>query len=279
MMTGGDNFCKNAATNIAAISPRFGGSWRDSAIAKRNNGLRAIPAIDILGGKCARLRRGAYESAEFFGDNPAEMARRFFALGARRLHLIDLDAAKSGGDENAAAVAAVIAAAAEFGATVQTGGGLRTMQDIRRVLDAGAAFAIVGTAAIRDATFREEAFAAFPEKIMLAADARNGHIAVAGWCEDAGMQVGELLDAIRANPPAAVIFTDIGRDGMLGGVNVDATAEVARLSPCPVIASGGARDEDDFRALAAHPNIAGAVVGRAAYNNPQMLKQILQKYG
>ncbi len=241
--------------------------------------LRAIPAIDILGGKCARLRRGVYDSAEIFGDNPAEMARQFCALGARRLHIVDLDAAKSGGEENAAAVAAAISAAAAFGAEVQTGGGLRASADIRRVLDAGAAFAIVGTAAIRDAAFREETIAAFPGKILLAADARNGRISVSGWCEEAGTDVSELLDAVRNRPPAAVIFTDIQRDGMLGGINAEATAEVARLAPCPVIASGGARGEDDLRALAAHPNIVAAIVGRAAYQDREMLKSMLQNYG
>lgn len=241
--------------------------------------LQAIPAIDILGGKCARLRRGAYDSAEIFGDDPAEMARQFCALGARRLHLIDLDAAKSGGNENAAAIAAAIAAAAEFGTEVQTGGGLRTLAAIQRVLDAGAAFAIIGTAAIRDSAFREEAIAAFPKQILLAADARDGQIAVAGWCEESGMRITELLDAIKDCPPQAVVFTDIQRDGMLGGINIEATAEVARVAPCPVIASGGARGEDDLRALAAHPNISAAIVGRAAYQNPAMLKSLLQIYG
>ena len=242
--------------------------------------MRAFPAIDILGGKCARLRRGVYDSAEIFGDNPAATAREFCALGAKRLHLVDLDAAKSGGDENAAAVASAVAAAAEFGAEVQVGGGLRALADIRRVLDSGAAFAIVGTAAVRDSEFREEAIAAFPEKILLAADARDGRVAVAGWREEAGMHISELLDALQNCPPAGVIFTDIQRDGMLGGINAAATAEVADCAPCPVVASGGARGEEDLRALAeAHPNIIGAVVGRAAYENRAMLKSLLQNYG
>ena len=244
--------------------------------------LQAIPAIDILGGKCARLRRGAYDSAEIFGDNPPAIAREFCELGARRLHIVDLDAAKSGGDENAAVVAEIVAAAAEFGEEiqVQVGGGLRTISDIRRVLDAGAAFAIVGTAAIRDSKFREEAFATFPEKILLAADARDGQIAVAGWREEAGMHITELLNSVRDCPPAGLIFTDIQRDGMLSGINAEATAEVAKFAPCPVLASGGARGEDDLRALAkAHSNIIGAIVGRAAYQNREMLTAILKHYG
>lgn len=241
--------------------------------------MQAIPAIDILGGKCVRLRRGAYDSADCFGDDPAEMARRFCKLGARRLHIIDLDAAKSGGDENAATIAAALAAAAEFGAKVQVGGGLRKMEDIQRVLNAGASFAILGTAAIRDAAFREEAFACFPGQTILAADARDGQIAVAGWREEAQMRTDELMRAIQNRPPAAVIFTDIGRDGMMGGANAAATAEAARLSPCPLIASGGVRGEEDFCELQKHPNIAGAVVGRAAYENPKMLETLLQKYG
>ena len=241
--------------------------------------MLAIPAIDILGGKCARLQRGEYDSAQIFADNPAKTAREFFSLGAKRLHLVDLDAAKSGGEENAAAVAAVLATAKEFGAEVQTGGGLRTLADVRRVLDAGASYAIVGTAAVRDSAFRHKVISEFPQQILLAMDAREGRVAVAGWCEESGVDIGDFLESAGACPPAGIVFTDIGRDGMLSGVNVQSTAEVAQLAPCPVIASGGVRDQSDLDALQdAHPNIFGAVIGRAAYQT-EILKPMLAQYG
>ncbi|MBE8158621.1 MAG: 1-(5-phosphoribosyl)-5-((5-phosphoribosylamino)methylideneamino)imidazole-4-carboxamide isomerase [Betaproteobacteria bacterium] len=241
--------------------------------------MQVIPAIDILGGKCVRLREGEYDSARVFGDNPAEMARRFLELGARRLHVVDLDAAKDGESENAAAVGGILAAAGEFGAAVQIGGGLRTIAAIRRVLDAGASFAIAGTAAQRE-EFREAAMAEFPGRMIWAADARGGRLAVSGWREESGAEIGEFLDAAAKRPPAAVIFTDIRRDGMLGGANIEATRDVARRAPCPVYASGGVRGEEDVRALAAaDKNIAGAVVGRAVYENMDILKPLLQKYG
>ncbi len=242
--------------------------------------MRLIPAIDILGGKCVRLREGDYASARVFGDNPAETARRILGLGARRLHVVDLDAAKNGKSENGAAIAGVLAAAAEFSAAVQIGGGLRGMDSVRRILAEGAAFAILGTAAAGNPAFLAEAAAEFPDKIILAADARNGRIALSGWREESEMHINELLDGAAARPPAAVIFTDIRRDGMLGGANVEATKEVAGRAPCPVYASGGVRGEDDVRALAAaHQNIAGAIMGRAMYENMDILKPLLEMYG
>ena len=241
--------------------------------------MQVIPAIDILGGKCVRLQEGDYDSARVFGDEPAEMARRFLELGARRLHVVDLDAAKDGKSENIPAIDGVLAAAQKFGAAVQVGGGLRTIAAIRRVLSAGASFAIAGTAANR-AEFRAEAAAEFPGKMIWAADARDGRLAVSGWREESGGNVGDFLDAMVKCPPAAVIFTDIRRDGMLGGANVEATREAARRAPCPLYASGGVRGEEDVRALvAADDNIAGAVIGRAVYENMAILEPLLQQYG
>ena len=225
-----------------------------------------------------RLREGDYDSARIFGDDPAEMARRFCGMGARRLHVVDLDAAKSGKNENAPAVGAVLAAADSFGAAVQVGGGLRTTADVRRVIEQGAAFAVAGTAA-HEPEFRAETAAEFPGQMIWAADARNGRLSVAGWRQEAGAEIGEFLDSAAENPPAAVIFTDILRDGMLGGVNIEATREAARRAPCPLYASGGVRGEEDVRALAEDGAAAGAIIGRAVYENMDILKPLLQKYG
>lgn len=242
--------------------------------------MRAIPAIDILGGKCVRLREGDYDSAHIFDDDPALVAQRFLQMGARHLHLIDLDAAKSGRPENMATVHAVLSAAQEYDAMVQVGGGLRSMDALREVLDAGAAFAIIGTAAVQSPDFREAAIAEFAGQIILAADVREGCVAVAGWCEQSSMHIDELLAAVRPTPPAAIVFTDIGCDGMMCGVNVEATAQVAAKAPCPVIASGGVRGADDLQALkAASDNISGAVIGRAVYEDITILQPLLARYG
>ena len=242
--------------------------------------LQIIPAIDILGGKCARLRRGDYDSAEFFGDNPAKIARQFCDLGAKRIHIVDLDAAKSGKAENANTIADIINTAKEYQAQVQVGGGLRDINAVRRVLELGAAFAIVGTAAVRNPSFLKETVDAFPKQILLAADARNGQVAVAGWQEDSGTNMDSLLTLASKSPPAGIVFTDIGRDGMMDGVNAKTTGDMAKRAPCPIIASGGVRGEQDMKALAeASDNITGAVIGRAIYDNMAILAPLLKQYG
>ncbi len=242
--------------------------------------LQIIPAIDILGGKCARLRRGDYDSAEFFGDNPEKIAQQFCDCGAKRLHIVDLDAAKSGKPENDNAIADIINTAKKYHAKVQVGGGLRNMLAVRKVLELGAAFAIVGTAAVRNPSFLKETVNAFPKQILLAADARNGQVAVAGWQEESGTNMDALLDLAHNSPPAGIVFTDIGRDGMMDGVNAKTTGEMANRAPCPLIASGGVRGEEDMQALAAaSDNITGAVIGRAVYENMAILKPLLQQYG
>ena len=241
--------------------------------------MQTIPAIDILGGKCARLRRGDYDSAQVFADCPAQMARQFCQLGARRIHVVDLDAAKSGKRDNAAAVADIIAVCREFNAQIQIGGGLRDLPAIQNILSAGATFAIIGTAAIQQPDFLAAAVNEFPGQIILAADARDGRIAVAGWCEESPLHVYELLDSAATQPPAAIIFTDIGQDGMMRGVNVEMTQKVAARAPCPLIASGGVRGETDMQLLSGAKNIVGAIIGRAVYENMSILQPLLARYG
>ena len=253
------------------MSP-FGRNWRGWA-------MLIIPAIDLLDGRCVRLREGDYATAQVFEDDPAAAARRFFSLGARRLHVVDLDAAKSGRRENVAAVAAILSAAADYDAEVQVGGGLRTLEAIGETLADGAAFAIAGTAAAREPDFLRRATEEFPGRVMLAADIRDGKVAVAGWRKDSEKTADDLLSAAAAHPPAAIIHTDIRRDGMMSGVDAVAMAAAAEKSPCPLIVSGGVCGEDDARALAtAHANIGGVIVGRAAYENPPMLARLLKTY-
>ncbi|MGU9951462.1 MAG: 1-(5-phosphoribosyl)-5-[(5-phosphoribosylamino)methylideneamino]imidazole-4-carboxamide isomerase [Gammaproteobacteria bacterium WSBS_2016_MAG_OTU1] len=241
--------------------------------------MQVIPAIDILNGKCVRLQKGVYQTAQIFGDSPHAMAKQFFQLGAKRLHVVDLDAAKSGQRENIKAINELLTVAAEFHATVQIGGGLRSLNDIESILSAGAAFAIVGTAAVRDQAFREQAIQNFQGQIILGTDARNDYLAVAGWEEESNVHINDFMQTIQNVPPAAIIYTDIGCDGMMKGANVDATEQVAKLAPCPVYASGGVRGEEDIQKLAMCDNIAGAIIGRAVYEDFDILKPLLENYG
>ena len=242
--------------------------------------MQVIPAIDILGGKCVRLKKGDYDTAHVFGDDPLQMARHFIQLGARRLHIVDLDAAKSGRRENTDIIDKIVAQAAADGAQTQVGGGLRTMQAIESVLAAGASFAVVGTAAARDAIFLQQALARFVGRMILGVDARGDKIAISGWREESALSVDELLMSVGEEQLSAVIFTDILKDGMMGGASIEATCRIAQIAPCPVIASGGARGEVDVQALmAAHANIQGVIIGRAAYENFSALESLLKKYG
>ncbi|MDM5146867.1 HisA/HisF-related TIM barrel protein [Candidatus Persebacteraceae bacterium Df01] len=241
--------------------------------------MQIIPAIDILNGQCVRLRRGDYNSASIFGDDPGIMARHFFDAGVRRLHVVDLDAAKAGASDNSDAIAAILHVAADYDAVVQVGGGVRSLESARQLLNIGASYVIVGTAAVRDAVFRAEVIAAFPQQVILGLDVRDDKVAVAGWLEESPFTVDDLFDSVRDAPPAAVVFTDIGRDGMMRGVNAKKTGQVAAKAPCGVIASGGVCGVEDLQALtAADSNIVGAIIGRAVYENFSVLEKLLENY-
>lgn len=225
-----------------------------------------IPAIDLKDGHCVRLKQGVMEDATVFSENPAEMARHWLAQGARRLHLVDLNGAFAGKPKNEAAVRSIIAAVGTD-IPVQLGGGIRDLETIERYLDIGVTYIIIGTAAVKVPGFLHEACDAFPGHIMVGLDAKGGKVAVDGWSKLTGHDVADLARRFEGYGVEAVIYTDIGRDGMLSGVNIPATVELARPLHVPVIASGGITNLDDVRALCAvqSEGITGAITGRAIY--------------
>ncbi|MEQ1557215.1 MAG: 1-(5-phosphoribosyl)-5-[(5-phosphoribosylamino)methylideneamino]imidazole-4-carboxamide isomerase [Gallionella sp.] len=225
-----------------------------------------IPAIDLKDGNCVRLKQGEMEGATVFSDDPAAMAKHWLAQGARRLHLVDLNGAFAGKPKNEAAVRSIIAAVGQD-VPVQLGGGIRDLATIERYLDLGITYIIVGTAAVKVPGFLHEACDAFPGHIMVGLDAKDGKVAVDGWSKLTGHDVGDLAKRFEDYGVEAIIYTDIGRDGMMGGVNIPATVELARPLRVPVIASGGVTNLDDVRALAAvyQEGITGVITGRAIY--------------
>ena len=236
-----------------------------------------IPAIDLLGGRAVRLAQGRYEDATVYDARPERSARRFAAAGARRLHVVDLDGAKAGAPVNLAAVEAIVAASP--GVAVQLGGGLRTLEAVERVLALGVARAILGTVALREPALVREAAARCPGRIVVGIDARDGRVAVEGWLEASEVAVSELARAFEDAGVAAVVHTDIARDGMLSGPNLDASVALAREVSIPVIVSGGVSGVDDIVRAAGHASdgISGVIVGRALYTGDVDLEAALTR--
>ena len=224
-----------------------------------------FPAIDLKDGRCVRLKRGAMESATVFNDDPAAQAQTFERAGFSWLHCVDLDGAFSGKPANAAAIRAIRAATT---LPIQLGGGIRDMAAIEGWLAAGIARVILGTVALKNPELVKEAARAFPGKIVVGADAVGGRIATEGWAEVSDMTPADLGCRFEDAGVAAILFTDVDGDGLLGGVNVEATAALARAVRIPVIASGGVGGIEDVDALIAarEPNIEGVVIGRALYD-------------
>ncbi len=225
-----------------------------------------IPAIDLKDGHCVRLRQGVMEDATVFSEDPAAMAKHWLEQGARRLHLVDLNGAFAGKPKNGAAIRSIIAAVG-LDVPVQLGGGIRDLETIERYLDAGVTYIIIGTAAVKVPGFLHEACDAFPGHIMVGLDAKAGKVAVDGWSKLTGHDVLDLAKRFEGYGVEAVIYTDIGRDGMLSGVNIPAVVELASKLTVPVIASGGITNLDDVHALCAvqKEGITGAITGRAIY--------------
>ena len=223
-----------------------------------------IPAIDIQGGRCVQLKQGVKQSASVYGDDPVAMAQRWIALGARRLHVVDLDGAFAGKQVNASLVGGIVAAG---DVPVQVGGGIRTLEEIESYLAAGVSQVIVGTRAIEDPPFLQAAAARFPDRIILGLDARAGHAATAAWNDTSDVSALDIASGVSELALFAIVFTDIERDGMLSGINAEATAAIARASGLPVIASGGVRDDDDLRRLRALrlDQLLGVIAGSALY--------------
>ena len=225
-----------------------------------------IPAIDLKDGHCVRLRQGKMDDATVFSENPVAMAQRWLEFGARRLHLVDLNGAFAGKPKNELAVRNIIDAVG-LDVPIQMGGGIRDMETIERYLDMGVSYIIIGTAAVTVPGFLHEACDAFPGHIMVGLDAKAGKVAVDGWSKLTGHDVLDLAKRFEGYGVEAIIYTDIGRDGMMSGVNIPATVELAQPLTVPVIASGGITNLDDVHALCAvqGEGIAGAITGRAIY--------------
>ncbi|MEO0878472.1 MAG: 1-(5-phosphoribosyl)-5-[(5-phosphoribosylamino)methylideneamino]imidazole-4-carboxamide isomerase [Pseudomonadota bacterium] len=226
--------------------------------------LTLYPAIDLKGGACVRLLHGEMDRATTYNDDPADQARRFAQAGFENLHIVDLDGAFAGRSENEAAVSAILAGT---DAACQLGGGVRDMAGVEAWLSRGLARVILGTAAVRDPAFVKEAARAFPGQIAIGVDAKDGRVKTDGWAGDTSHTAVEIGKRYEDQGIAAVIYTDISRDGALAGVNVAATARLAEALAIPVIASGGVAGVDDIAALAAAPEgIEGVIIGRALYD-------------
>ena len=228
--------------------------------------LTLFPAIDLKDGRCVRLRRGAMDQATVYAEDPAAQAQAWEAAGFVWLHVVDLNGAFAGRPVNAAAVRAILAAVR---LPVQLGGGIRDMAGIATWLEAGVTRVILGSAAAKNPELVREACLVFPGRIAIGIDAREGFVATEGWAETTALPATELALRLQDAGATALIYTDIARDGMLSGLNLEQTVALARLVATPVIASGGVAGLDDLRALrsaAAGTSLAGVIVGRALYD-------------
>ena len=225
-----------------------------------------IPAIDLKDGKCVRLKQGDMNNSTTFGEDPAAMARRWVDAGARRLHLVDLNGAFAGKPVNEAAIKAILAEVGEE-IPVQLGGGIRDLDTIERYLDDGLSFIIIGTAAVKNPGFLRDACSAFGGHIIVGLDAKEGKVATDGWSKLTGHEVIDLAKKFEDYGVEGVIYTDIGRDGMLSGINIEATVKLAQALTIPVIASGGLSNLADIDRLCAveFEGIDGVICGRAIY--------------
>ncbi len=232
-----------------------------------------FPAIDLKAGKCVRLAEGDMDRATIYNDDPAAQARAFANAGATALHVVDLDGAFAGASRNGDGVRAAIAA---FPGRVQVGGGIRTRANAEAWLEAGVWRVVMGTAALEHPTLVRECAAAHPDRIVVAVDARDGMVATRGWADKSTVTVADLAARFADAGVAALLFTDVGRDGMLKGVNLAATLALAAVSPVPVIASGGVAGMADISALVGQPNIEGVITGRALYDGRLDLAEALK---
>ncbi len=232
------------------------------------------PAIDIKTGQCVRLRHGDFAQKKIYNEDAGAQAQQFVDAGARWVHVVDLDGAVAQKPVNVEAVAAILAS----GAKVQLGGGIRDMAQIAGWLERGVARVILGTAALKNPALVREAVREFPEKIVVGADARDGMVAAEGWLETSEISLLDLVRRFEDCGVAAVIFTDIGRDGDLSGANHQATCELAESVSIPIIASGGVASLADVAAFA-DTAVAGVIIGRALYEGRIDLAEAIKKYG
>lgn len=240
--------------------------------------MEVIPAIDLLGGRCVRLYQGDYGQSQVFHDNPVEVARQWVAQGATRLHVVDLDGAKQGSPANLPAIEAIVRAVS---VPVQVGGGLRHRASASQLLNLGVERAILGTVAVENPALVAELCTAFPGKIAIGIDARNGKVATRGWLETSPIPATELAQQVARQGAAAIIYTDIQRDGTLSGANLPALREMAAAVDLPIIASGGIASLTDLLSLLAlEPSgVVGVIVGRALYTGDVNLEEAIRAVG
>jgi phosphoribosylformimino-5-aminoimidazole carboxamide ribotide isomerase len=234
-----------------------------------------IPAIDLKDGHCVRLKQGDMKTATVFSDDPAAMTKHWAAQGARRLHVVDLNGAAAGRPKNEKSIRAIVKAAGDD-LPVQLGGGIRDLDTIETYMDAGVTYIVIGTAAVKNPGFLSDACYAFPGHIVAGLDARDGKVAVEGWSKMTGHDVIDLAKKFEDYGVEALIYTDIGRDGMMQGVNIEATLKLAQSIKTPVIASGGLTSLKDVEVLCAKlgpEGVIGAIAGRALYEGKLDLKQ------
>ncbi|XOJ89133.1 1-(5-phosphoribosyl)-5-[(5-phosphoribosylamino)methylideneamino]imidazole-4-carboxamide isomerase [Methylophilaceae bacterium Uisw_097] len=233
-----------------------------------------IPAIDLKDGKCVQLQQGLMDKSTIFSENPAEMARKWVDEGAKRLHLVDLNGAFSGKPINEAAIKSIVS---EVGGEIpiQLGGGIRNIDTVESFLNSGVDSAIIGTAAVTNPGFLHEACLAFPGQIIVGLDAKDGDVAINGWEKMTGHNVIELAQKFEGYGVESVIYTDIGRDGMLAGVNIDATVKLSKALKIPVTASGGVSNLNDIKLLCDVVNVGirGVITGTAIYKGTLNFKE------
>lgn len=231
-----------------------------------------LPAIDLKGGRCVRLQQGEMDRETLFSDHPEEMAGRWESLGARFLHIVDLDGAVAGSPQNETAIKHILQSVS---IPLELGGGIRSLDTIEHYLSLGVNRVVLGTIAHKQPALLEEACKKFPGRIVVGIDARDGMVAVEGWKETTAMRAVDLVNTIENKGVEAIIFTDIKRDGMMSGPNLEALRQLAVPSGLRIIASGGVSSLADLRALAAMPGIEGAIIGQALYSGAFTLAEAI----
>jgi phosphoribosylformimino-5-aminoimidazole carboxamide ribotide isomerase len=240
--------------------------------------MDVIPAIDILDGRCVRLYQGDYQQSEVFGEDPVEVAQRWYSQGAKYLHVVDLDGAKQGKPQNLKVIEAI---ARSIPMRVQMGGGLRDRESIVSVLNSGVSRVILGTAAVESSQLIADICAEFPEQIMIGIDARDGKVATRGWLETSEIMAVDLAKRMTSVGIAGIIYTDIHRDGTMQGPNIEALRQLAENVDVPVIASGGVSSVTDLLNLLSLESVGvtGAIVGKAIYTGDIQLKEAIRAVG
>ena len=235
-----------------------------------------IPAIDIQSGKCVRLQKGDLSSTKVYFEKPVDAAAHWIKEGTKRLHLVDLDAAKTGKPENLQYVLDIKEKFPDV--NLKLGGGVRDLETLDLIFSSGVDNVILGSIAIKDKELFTKACITFPEKIILGIDAMNGFLAAEAWTEASKLSASDLISSYKDLPIKSIIYTDINKDGMLSGPNLEETSEVAKLSPFPVIASGGVKDIDDLTNLSKIPNVIGAICADSLYENKINFKEALEMF-